>query len=207
MGKHDKRILKYLSKNADQTPTITELTMKLGLSIADVASTLDGLLAQGLVSKRLNAQGIENWFSGPGSGFSSNTSQPAAYSHTAQAEIQAPAMEAMPTSTFPQYQAAPSGGVSWYGLIMGLLIAAGGGAAGGHFLAKDAVKNATKGLVDQETYEKSMHARTDFEEKAKTRVVALEAQVKTLSAAVDSLKAAESKDEKPVAKSTRRRRR
>ena len=62
MAKHDQRILKFLNQNADRAPTITEMMTRLNISISDISDSLGSLLAQGLISKKTNNQGIECWF-------------------------------------------------------------------------------------------------------------------------------------------------
>lgn len=62
MAKHDQRILKFLNQNADRAPTITDMMTRLNISISDISDSLGSLLAQGLVAKRTNNQGIECWF-------------------------------------------------------------------------------------------------------------------------------------------------
>lgn len=62
MAKHDQRILKFLSQNADRAPTITDMMTRLNISISDITTSLNTLMAQGMVSKRTNGQGIECWF-------------------------------------------------------------------------------------------------------------------------------------------------
>lgn len=67
MAKHDQRILKFLTQNADRAPTITDMMTRLNISISDITTSLNSLMAQGLVSKRTNGQGIECWFPTNGS--------------------------------------------------------------------------------------------------------------------------------------------
>lgn len=62
MAKHDQRILKFLTQNAERTPTITDMMTRLNISISDITASLNSLMAQGLVSKQTNTQGIECWF-------------------------------------------------------------------------------------------------------------------------------------------------
>ncbi len=62
MAKHDQRILKFLTQNADRAPTITDMMTRLNISISDISDSLNSLLSQGLISKRTNGQGIECWF-------------------------------------------------------------------------------------------------------------------------------------------------
>ena len=62
MAKHDQRILKFLTQNAERAPTITDMMTRLNVSISDISDSLNSLLSQGLISKRTNAQGIECWF-------------------------------------------------------------------------------------------------------------------------------------------------
>lgn len=62
MAKQDQRILKFLTQNADRAPTITDMMTRLNISISDITSSLNSLMAQGMVSKRTNGQGIECWF-------------------------------------------------------------------------------------------------------------------------------------------------
>ncbi|MDB5106111.1 MAG: hypothetical protein JWP91_3800 [Fibrobacteres bacterium] len=62
MAKHDQRILKFLTQNADRAPTITEMMTRLNISISDISDSLGSLQAQGLISKKTNNQGIECWF-------------------------------------------------------------------------------------------------------------------------------------------------
>ena len=62
MAKHDQRILKFLTQNAERAPTITDMMTRLNISISDITASLNSLMAQGMVSKRTNAQGIECWF-------------------------------------------------------------------------------------------------------------------------------------------------
>jgi hypothetical protein len=64
MAKHDQRILKFLNQNADRAPTITEMMTRLNISITDISESLSSLQAQGLISKKVNQQGIECWFPG-----------------------------------------------------------------------------------------------------------------------------------------------
>lgn len=67
MAKQDQRILKFLTQNADRTPTITDMMTRLNISISDITTSLNSLMSQGLVSKRTNGQGIECWFPANGS--------------------------------------------------------------------------------------------------------------------------------------------
>lgn len=67
MAKHDQRILKFLTQNADRAPTITDMMTRLNISISDITASLNSLLAQGMISKRTNGQGIECWFPTNGS--------------------------------------------------------------------------------------------------------------------------------------------
>lgn len=67
MAKHDQRILKFLNQNADRAPTITEMMTRLNISISDISEALTSLQAQGLITKKVNSQGIECWFPGSGS--------------------------------------------------------------------------------------------------------------------------------------------
>lgn len=62
MAKHDQRILKFLTQNAERAPTITDMMTRLNISISDISASLNSLMAQGMVSKRTNGQGIECWF-------------------------------------------------------------------------------------------------------------------------------------------------
>ncbi len=62
MAKHDQRILKFLNQNADRAPTITDMMTRLNISISDISDSLGSLLAQNLIAKRTNNQGIECWF-------------------------------------------------------------------------------------------------------------------------------------------------
>jgi hypothetical protein len=62
MAKHDQRILKFLTQNAERAPTITDMMTRLNISISDISDSLNSLLSQGLISKRTNGQGIECWF-------------------------------------------------------------------------------------------------------------------------------------------------
>lgn len=71
MAKHDQRILKFLTQNADRAPTITDMMTRLNISISDITASLNSLLAQGMISKRTNGQGIECWFPTNGSSGSS----------------------------------------------------------------------------------------------------------------------------------------
>jgi len=64
MAKHDQRILKFLNQNADRAPTITEMMTRLNISITDISDSLTSLQAQGLITKKVNSQGIECWFPG-----------------------------------------------------------------------------------------------------------------------------------------------
>jgi len=70
MAKHDQRILKFLNQNGDRAPTITEMMTRLNISISDISESLSSLQGQGLITKKVNSQGIECWF--PGSGSSSH---------------------------------------------------------------------------------------------------------------------------------------
>jgi hypothetical protein len=74
MAKHDQRILKFLTQNADRAPTITDMMTRLNISISDITASLNALTAQGLVSKRTNGQGIECWF--PTSGMAAQNAAP-----------------------------------------------------------------------------------------------------------------------------------
>jgi hypothetical protein len=67
MAKHDQRILKFLTQNAERAPTITDMMTRLNISISDITSSLNSLMAQGMVGKRTNGQGIECWFPTNGS--------------------------------------------------------------------------------------------------------------------------------------------
>jgi colicin import membrane protein len=71
MAKHDQRILKFLNQNGDRAPTITEMMTRLNISISDISESLSSLQDQGLISKKVNSQGIECWF--PGSGASGHS--------------------------------------------------------------------------------------------------------------------------------------
>lgn len=62
MAKHDQRILKFLTQNAERAPTITDMMTRLNISISDITASLNSLLSQGIISRRTNAQGIECWF-------------------------------------------------------------------------------------------------------------------------------------------------
>lgn len=62
MAKHDQRILKFLAQNSDRAPTITDMMTRLNISISEISASLSSLLAQGLITKRTNNQGIECWF-------------------------------------------------------------------------------------------------------------------------------------------------
>lgn len=62
MAKNDQKILKFLNKNSDLAPTITDMMIKLNISITDISDALAGLLQQGLVAKRNNEHGIECWY-------------------------------------------------------------------------------------------------------------------------------------------------
>lgn len=64
MAKHDQRILKFLNQNADRAPTITEMMTRLNISISDISESVSSLQAQGLITKKVNSQGIECWFPG-----------------------------------------------------------------------------------------------------------------------------------------------
>jgi hypothetical protein len=62
MAKHDQRILKFLAQNSDRAPTITDMMTRLNISISEISASLSSLLAQGLIAKKTNNQGIECWF-------------------------------------------------------------------------------------------------------------------------------------------------
>jgi len=61
MSNYDHRILKFLNQNIDRAPTITDMMTKLNISITDISDSLKNLLAQGLITRRMNAAGIECW--------------------------------------------------------------------------------------------------------------------------------------------------
>lgn len=67
MAKHDQRIMKFLTQNAERAPTITDMMTRLNISISDITDSLNSLMAQGQVAKRTNGQGIECWFPTNGS--------------------------------------------------------------------------------------------------------------------------------------------
>jgi DNA-binding transcriptional regulator GbsR (MarR family) len=66
MAKHDQRILKFLAQNSDRAPTITDMMTRLNISISEISASLSSLLAQGLIAKKTNNQGIECWFTAGG---------------------------------------------------------------------------------------------------------------------------------------------
>ena len=61
MSNYDHRILKFLNQNINRSPTITDMMTKLNISITDISDSLKNLLAQGLITRRINAAGIECW--------------------------------------------------------------------------------------------------------------------------------------------------
>jgi hypothetical protein len=93
MAKHDQRIQKFLNQNADRAPTITEMMTRLNISISDISDSLNSLLAQGLIAKRTNNQGIECWFPAGGQQSAPPQAQPT-QQFAIPSHIQAPQLSA-----------------------------------------------------------------------------------------------------------------
>lgn len=277
MAKHDQRILKFLTQNADRAPTITDMMTRLNISISDITSSLNSLMAQGMVSKRTNGQGIECWFptagssqqlgndyaqeprgmdldrratdsrfltglnspnppepsplpplqptlpslsassafpasltassaNGPGlrstgresaayaasaaaSPTSSSTFSPAAPSPAART---ASALESLPGVTPPigGYAMAPvKSGVGFLTFVVGMIVAAAAAVFLSGRLVKKDVEAATRGFAEKAAFDEAVQAFTSFESKTKTHVKALEAQVKTLTDDLATMKA------------------
>lgn len=126
MGKHDQRILKFLNQNGSSAPTITDMMTKLNISISEISTSLNTLLAQGIIARKTNGQGIECWFpanspmaagadnspSGVGVSYPKSTqNQPAPVASPYGGAAQAPTQQLMAVSAAPSsgsYQEAHS---------------------------------------------------------------------------------------------------
>lgn len=62
MAKHDQTVLKFLNQNSDRAPTLIDMMTKMKISVSDITDSLTDLLAQGIIGKRTNDQGMESWF-------------------------------------------------------------------------------------------------------------------------------------------------
>jgi hypothetical protein len=296
MAKHDQRILKFLTQNAERAPTITDMMTRLNISISDITSSLNSLMAQGMVSKRTNGQGIECWFPTTGSSpqlgndvaqeprgsdydrratdsrfgtglgglnspnppepsplpplqptlpslsassafpasltagvspagsqrsparesavFSASPSAAAANSPTGSSSFSpagssiygsapsspapaasvpaAPALEALPGITPPVggYAMAPAkSGIGFFTFAVGIIAAAAAAVFLSGRLVKQDIKAATQGYADKATVDEAISSWTAFEKTTKTHVKALEAQVKTLTDDLATMKA------------------
>lgn len=278
MAKHDQRILKFLNQNADRAPTITEMMTRLNISITDISESLSSLQAQGLISKKVNQQGIECWFPGssgqavPSAAMSglnlsnrmpptpplsqattvmpamggpialetrhpaeARPSFPTAQAERAMAapEAQPPAPRPMPS---PEREARPvqvqhvavaeftpeakgpessdrngftnipqpvafNGSAGMYGLapaprgvgiltlLAGLVAAVGLSAYISTRLITKEFKKASASFVDRKTLAEATAGQTDFQEKTKAHVTALEAEIKKLNEQLAASKA------------------
>jgi hypothetical protein len=108
MAKHDQRILKFLTQNADRAPTITDMMTRLNISISDITASLNSLTAQGLVSKRTNGQGIECWFPTSGMALQGAAPQVPAAPPIPESKPAESRVPSMPDSPAPKDPASPS---------------------------------------------------------------------------------------------------
>jgi hypothetical protein len=221
MAKHDQRILKFLAQNSDRAPTITDMMTRLNISISEISASLSSLLAQGMIAKRTNNQGIECWFPA-GNGVAAAAapeSRPAPDPRFMGGIVEKPSIPEPPPMVAPSYSApahhaavaemaqssAPSAaqmpmqaqppakaGIGVFALLVGMAIAVTISAFLCNRLVERSVTHLSQGFVDMKVLNDAIGGMNTAQRSSNSQVRALDEQVKKLSEELAAFRAADS---------------
>ena len=205
MANNNQRILKYLGKNSDRGPTITDMMIQLKIGIPDLVTSLESMLSQGSVEKRVNESGIESWYPAT----SAVSKQPISTPPQNPSPALTPESEPMPPTVdlglaapsyvppmpmYPNMNPNPSG-VGTMTFVVGLFLTGVVSAwIGGHYLAGKTLKAGISDLAKQKSLDEAVVTWTDLGSELLSQTKALEAKVQSLSATLDSIKGLQLKD-------------